>query len=73
VFNKYLVHPISNLYGLKYEYWIKDAWASTLSQGIFLYLIGIKLKSAINAHGISRQEALRKMFHPFAGMVSRMG
>jgi len=46
VFKKYIVHPISNPYGLKYEYQIKDAWASTLHQGIFLYLIGIKLKSA---------------------------
>jgi hypothetical protein len=47
VSDKYIVHPISNPYGLKYEYRIKDAWASTLHQGIFLYLIGIKLKSAI--------------------------
>jgi formate dehydrogenase iron-sulfur subunit len=29
--------------------------------------------ASVNAYGISRQAALRKMFRPFTGMVSRMG
>jgi len=52
VFNKYIVHPISNPYGLKYEFWIREIWASTLHQDILLYLLGIKLKPAIEKEAL---------------------
>ena len=45
-----------------------------------IYLVGFdpnlyheNAVASVNAYGISRQAALRKMFRPFAGMVSRMG
>ena len=45
-----------------------------------IYLVGFdpnlyhqNAVASVNAYGISRQAALRKMFRPFTGMVSRMG
>ena len=45
-----------------------------------IYLVGFdpmlyhkNAVAAVNAHGISRQAALRKLFRPFNGMASRMG
>jgi formate dehydrogenase iron-sulfur subunit len=45
-----------------------------------IYLVGFdpnlyhqNAVASVNTYGISRQAALRKMFRPFTGMVSRMG
>jgi formate dehydrogenase major subunit len=56
------------------------AWGQNPGDVRTIYLVGFdptlyheNAVASVNAYGISRQTTLRKMFRPFAGMVSRMG